>query len=515
MLVWYIPLTLTDKSPHGFIYSLNSKGGVNMLNLTRIAGLVALMFMAAACVPQQSIKQAAEKVESEWKTENTQIISKEGKRTFTATKRQGFEAAQLAANRLGLVIENQTYETGFIYMAAPAPTPLSKAEWEKVQKTETREMRDLVSQDLGFYQWWVTLDPSGKEVLTNVFITETKEGIDVTIGLRLRVKDSSSDKLKRMQPPPTALRMGLAKFWAAYEMELDNLTGGSYQPARKIAKIPVAIPPKSSTAIRPPSPSSNPDAVAVIIGNRNYSGMVPPVEYAHRDADAWKQFALETLGISDKNIIYIQDATLLEMQSVLGNDRSHTGKLWRWIRPQESDLFVFYSGHGVPGMKDRRAYLLPVGSNPDIAEIQGYPLELLYKNLSKMEARTTTVFIDACFSGQSPGGALVRNASGIRVTTKTPPAASLTIITAAREEQVASWDRESEHGLFTWHLLHALNGAADQQRYGKADGRITLNEVRKYLDREMSYAARRNYGRTQQAMVFGDPERILVSLEKK
>ncbi len=73
--------------------------------------------------------------------------------------------------------------------------------------------------------------------------------------------------------------------------------------------------------------------------------------------------------------------------------------------------------------------------------------------------------------------------------------------------------RETEHGLFTRHLLQALNGAADRNRYGKADGSITLNEVRQYLDREMSYAARRHYGRTQQAMVFGDPDRVLVSLE--
>ena len=485
-----------------------------MLNLTRIAGLVSLLLIATACVSQHSIKKAALKVESEWKSENDQILNKEGRRSFGATKRQGFEAVQLAASRLGMVIENQTYETGFIFMSAPAPVPLTMAEWEQVQAAETREMRDLVSQDLGLYQWWVTLDPSGKEVLANVFITEKSEGIDVSLGLRLRVKDSTSDRLKRMQPPPTAMRMGLAKFWAAYEMELDGLLGASPDPFIKPQLKQAAAPMKHTATSTKPSTGANPDAVAVIIGNRNYTGQVPPVDFAHRDADAWKQFALETLGISDKNIIDLRDVTLNEMETVLGNARSHTGKLWRWIRPRESDLFVFYSGHGVPGMKDRRAYLLPVGGNPDMAEFQGYPLELLYKNLTKMEARSTTVFIDACFSGQSPGGQLVRNASGIRVVTKTLPATSLTIISAAREDQVASWDREAKHGLFTRHLLRALTGAADQERYGKADGNITLDEIHEYLDREMSYAARRQYGRTQQAMVFGDPDKVIISLQK-
>jgi len=485
-----------------------------MFTLIRIAVVIYLAFIAPACVSQHSIKKAAGNVESGWKSANEQILLQEGRRSFKATKKQGFEAAQLTASRLGMVIENQTYETGFIFMSAPAPTPLTVPEWEQVQAAETRAMRDLVSQDLGLYQWVVTLDPSGKEVLSNVFIKDNPDGIDVSLGLRLRVKDSSTDRLKRLQPPPTALRMGLAKFWSTYEKELVSLMGQSPQPAVKTVNNmekpfkPAPTRPAAATL------ATNPDAVAVIIGNRDYTGQVPPVDFAHRDADAWRLFAIETLGVSDRNIIDLRDVTLAEMEAVLGNARSHTGKLWRWIRPRESDLFVFYSGHGIPGTKDRRAYLLPVGGNPDMAELQGYPLELLYKNLSQMEARTTTVLIDACFSGQSPGGQLVRNASGIRIVASAAPAGELTIISAAREDQMASWDRETEHGLFTRHLLQALGGAADRNRYGKADGSITLNEVRQYLDREMSYAARRHYGRTQQAMVFGDPDRVLVILEK-
>jgi len=487
-----------------------------MYTLIRLAVVILIAVITNACVSNHTIKKAAQRVESDWKAQNEAILKKEGRRTFKATKRQGFEAAQSAAGRLGMIIESQTYETGFIFMAAPAPTPLTAHEWERVQSAETREMRDLVSQDLGFYQWWVTLDPSGKEVLSNVIIKETAEGINVALGLRLRVKDSSTDTLKRMQPPPTALRMGLAKFWTAYKMELDTILSQAPLSAPKSAKKTITPSPKKIPAQVAVAPAvTNPDAVVVIIGNRNYIDEVPPVDFAHRDADAWRAFALKRLGVSERNIIDLRDATLAEMETVLGNARSHTGQLWRWIRPRESDLFVFYSGHGIPGTKDRRAYLLPVGCDPDMVELQGYPLDLLYKNLAKMEARTTTVFIEACFSGQSPGGQLLRGASGIRVTPKTPPAAALTIVTAAREDQMASWNWEAEHGLFTQHLLQALGGAADKNRYGKADGTVRLSEVHQYLDREMSYAARRNYGRTQQAMIFGDPERILVSLDGK
>jgi len=485
-----------------------------MHTLIRLVFVILIAVITNACVSQHTIKKAAKRVESDWKAQNEQILKNEGRRTFKATKRQGFEAVQSAAGHLGMIIESQTYETGFIFMAAPAPTPLTASEWERVQAAETREMRDLVSQDLGFYQWWVTLDPSGKEVLANVIIQETNAGIDVVLGLRLRVKDSTTDKLKRMQPPPTALRMGLAKFWSAYEMELDTIVSRAPQLDRVTVKKEVAPPVARTAKATAAQANTNPDAVVVIIGNRNYTEEVPRVDFAHRDADAWRTFALERLGVSERNIIDLRDATLAEMETVLGNARSHTGQLWRWIRPRESDLFVFYSGHGIPGTKDRRAYLLPVGCDPDMVELQGYPLDLLYKNLAKMEARTTTVFIEACFSGQSPGGQLLRGASGIRVVAKTTPVAALTIVTAAREDQMASWNWEAEHGLFTQHLLQALGGAADKNRYGKADGTVTLSEVHHYLNREMSYAARRNYGRTQQAMVFGDPDRVLVNLKR-
>jgi hypothetical protein len=41
-----------------------------------------------------------------------------------------------------------------------------------------------------------------------------------------------------------------------------------------------------------------------------------------------------------------------------------------------------------------------------------------------------------------------------------------------------------------------------------------LSEIKAYLDREMTYAARRNYGREQQAMVSGEPEKVIVILGK-
>ena len=86
----------------------------------------------------------------------------------------------------------------------------------------------------------------------------------------------------------------------------------------------------------------------------------------------------------------------------------------------------------------------------------------------------------------------------------------MVVVTASRGDQVASWDKNAKHGLFTKHLLDALNGAADKEpRTGNKDGKVTLGEVKAYLDREMTYQARRRFSRDQNATVRGDLKTVL------
>lgn len=480
-------------------------------------GVVCFVLIFSGCVSDKHYNRAIFKVESAWKEINDRTLETEGSRRFKATKKQGFTAAQLTSSRLGMVVEKESYETGFLYITAPAPVPLSMSDWAIVQKSDTQELRSLIDEDLGVLKWWVTLDPSAKDVLANIFIVEKGEEIEVSVGLRLRNRGAESDRVRRLQPPPTAVRLGLKKFWSTYENEIGAIVGSAIRPETK----PVASPPVKKTetltknvpAVAAPPPA-NPDAVAVVVGNKNYKGSLPAVDFAHNDAEAMKRFVVKILGVSEANVIDLRDATLADIEAVLGNARSHRGKLWRWVRPRESDVFVFYSGHGVPGLKDGRKYLLPVDGDPDAPEIRGYPTELLYENLTKLEARSVTVFMDACFSGESPRGTLVRAASGVRVVPKKMSDPPLTVISAAGSDQVASWDQEAQHGLFTKHLLDALYGAADGNRYGNSDRRITLSEIKMYLDREMTYAARRHFGREQQVMIIGDPEKVIVTLGK-
>jgi len=484
----------------------------------RVISVTSLVLLTTACgLFTASQNQAILKLESAWLQSNIRILESDGRRLFKASKQQAFEATQMTVRRLGMVVEEQNYETGFLLATAPAPTPLTMLEWAEVQKRDTEEFRTIIAEEVGTLALFATLDPSGKDVLGNVFVTEKETGVEVSIGLRLRSTKATTDRVRRLQPPPTAVRMGLRKFWSAFESEIGSVVGrgptSDIKPvASRPAKQPIS-PPKSDIpkAIRS---VGNPYAVAVIIGNKNYGDRAPSVEFAHHDAEAMKHFVVEILGVNESNVINLRDVTRADMEAVFGNDRTPKGNLWQWVRPRKSDVFVYYSGHGVPGLKDGREYLWPVDGNLNTPEIFGYPLELLYRNLDQIEARSVTVFIDACFSGESSRGPLIRGASGIRVIPQKIAESTFTVISATGQGQVASWDEETSHGLFTKHLLDALNGAADVKGYGNGDGRITLNEIKNYLDSEMTYAARRRYGREQQATVFGQPENVIVIMRQ-
>ena len=85
------------------------------------------------------------------------------------------------------------------------------------------------------------------------------------------------------------------------------------------------------------------------------------------------------------------------------------------VRAGQSEVFVFYSGHGVPG-EAGSGFLLPVDGDPGKAQLTGYGIETLVGNLNKLKARTVNLALDTCFSGLSQGGALAcSSASALRL----------------------------------------------------------------------------------------------------
>ena len=256
----------------------------------------------------------------------------------------------------------------------------------------------------------------------------------------------------------------------------------------------------------------NPAGVAVIVGNSAYTHRdVPKVTFAHRDADAFRRYVVDVLGYDPENIVDLRDATRGELFDAFGTHADPQGLLWAYLDPDGgSQVVVFYSGHGVPGVNDGRGYLLPVDADPKAAENDGYPIDLLYENLGGLaEADSVRVYVDACFSGGSPEGVLVKNASPVYLTPALPEGVGGKVVslTAASGKQIASWDETAQYGLFTHHMLDALYGGGDAD----GDGRVTAQEAKAYLDRHMTRAARRQHRRVQEASLSGAESVVLAA----
>ncbi len=272
------------------------------------------------------------------------------------------------------------------------------------------------------------------------------------------------------------------------------------------APVPVASAPSPRAAPAPvvfAKGAQAPDDIAVIIGNADYSRFgrdIPNVTPAHADAEAFKRYVTQALGVRPGNIIELRDATGAQMVSVFGSPTNHKGKLFNWTRPGLSRIYVYYAGHGAPAGADGSAYLVPSDADAATIELNGYPLSVLYTNLGKIPAKSVTVVMESCFSGASAGGSVITNASSVYVKAKAPRIPSnVTVISAGASDQMASWEKDKSRSLFTKYFLMGMSGKADADPYGNNDGTVGFDELERYLARTLTYFARRYYGRDQNA----------------
>lgn len=260
---------------------------------------------------------------------------------------------------------------------------------------------------------------------------------------------------------------------------------------------------------------NNSDAIAVIIGNQNYSHIdIPSVSYASNDASAVKRYLIDSLGYKDGNIIFEMDISKSGFEKIFGTEKNYRGMLYNYIKPDKSDVFIYYSGHGSPDPNTNKAYLVPTDCDPVMMDLTAYPLDVLYGNLPKIEAKSITVVIDACFSGGTNTGKwLVQNASPALIKIKNPVTVqnNLTILTSAENNQVSSWYPEKRHSMFTYFFLKAVIGDADFNK----DKQITFQEIYNFVaDRSEGvpyYAKRLHGGRMQNpTMIAANRDAVFV-----
>lgn len=256
----------------------------------------------------------------------------------------------------------------------------------------------------------------------------------------------------------------------------------------------------------PKTAKINKRAVAVIIGNYNYKN-IQKVTFARRDATTMKEYLIKTFGYDPTNIIFLIDASLADMVNALGSDGfAKRSKLSSYMRAG-SDIFVYYSGHGAPGLQDKKGYLVPIDANPNNIEMTGYSLETLYRNLESLKASKVTVVIDACFSGNSQAGMIFKNASPIFPESKSEKLHGGVVMTSSSGDQISSWYPEKKHSLFTYYLLRAI-----KEKAAKKDT-VVLSDLKDYVSERVDRKAKQLYNRIQMPSFDGDPKEKLIEFK--
>ena len=141
----------------------------------------------------------------------------------------------------------------------------------------------------------------------------------------------------------------------------------------------------------------NEKVFAVVIANEKYQ-MEKAVQYAKNDGRVFAEYCRKTLGLPEKNIHYVTDATLNNLKYEL-KWLQNVMKVYRG----EAKVIFYYAGHGIPDEQNKNGYLLPIdGYGSDVTT--GYALDDLFKTLGNMPSKSVTIFLDACFSGAKRDG---------------------------------------------------------------------------------------------------------------
>lgn len=258
----------------------------------------------------------------------------------------------------------------------------------------------------------------------------------------------------------------------------------------------------SALSLRGVKPSPVRDAVAIVIGIQSYK-YLPAARFANTDARKFSEYARHILGVAPNRIRLLTDT---------GADTTEITRAFRqWLRRNvnrgTTDVYVFYSGHGLPSDDGKTLYLLPHNADRDFIDKTGISQQELVTLISATQPKSATLFFDSCYSGQTrTGDALLPDARPLSLRSAVssfPP--EFSVMSASAAQQISWSSPELGHGLFSYYLMKGLEGTADLDR----NGEITFGEMQRYLVENVArQAALRN--REQEPQLLGDENRTLV-----
>lgn len=269
--------------------------------------------------------------------------------------------------------------------------------------------------------------------------------------------------------------------------------------SRKIAQEKETISELIPTAIKKSPPR---DAVAIIIGITDYKNL-PRAEFANDDAASFYDYAVRGLGIRPENIKLLIDKEAKQIEIY------RAFKTWLPSKVKSTtEVYVFYSGHGLPTEDGKSIYFLPLKVDKDFLAETAINQAQIVAAIQATNPKSVTFFLDSCYSGLARGGqTLIASARPVTLQAKQSLFPSnFTVMSASRHDQISSSSPDLKHGIFSYYLMKGMEGDADANK----DGKITFGEMQKYLSEQVSRQAGM-VNRQQTPVIVGDADKVLIS----
>jgi hypothetical protein len=243
------------------------------------------------------------------------------------------------------------------------------------------------------------------------------------------------------------------------------------------------------------------DAVAIVIGVADYKNL-PKAEFANDDARVFYDYAVRGFGIKPENIKLLVDSDADEIEII------KTFKTWLPSRVKPTtDVYVFFSGHGLPTQDGQGLLLLPPRADRDFISRTSIQFQEINNDIQAAKPKSVTIFMDACYSGQTRGGeSLIASAKPLALKAQINIfPIGFNVFSASQSDQISSSSPDLKHGIFSYYLMKGMEGDADTNK----DGKITLGEMQGYLVENVGRQAGM-ISRKQEPQLIGDPSRVLV-----
>jgi uncharacterized caspase-like protein len=226
----------------------------------------------------------------------------------------------------------------------------------------------------------------------------------------------------------------------------------------------------------------------------------PVAKFASKDAETFADFAREKLGVPAGKIKILTNAAASEREIL------RSLKVWlpTIIKPGETDLYVFYAGHGMPASDGSSAYIVPYDGDVFLLEDTAISRKRFFEEIGAWNPRSATFFFDSCFSGVTRTEDLLVAARplGIKVQDEELPD-NYVVFSAGESDQVAGVIDEVRHGRFSYFLFKGLEGAADINQ----DNKISNDELHSYVREQV----RRFSAGAQTPAILGDKSTWIIN----